>query len=292
MTLETDLALEAAELWSSQGGNAGKLQGVESHTRSYNGFTVTEVNVLTEHGAEQIGKPVGQYLTLSIGARERQSAGHFHRAADAVGALLRELLPQGGTNRAALVVGLGNRAITPDAVGPWAVDSTVVTRHLIEHVPDCFSGFRPVAAVATGVLGTTGIESGELVKALCERIQPAVVIAVDALAARSVDRLCTTIQLADTGIIPGSGVGNTRFALTREELGVPVLAVGVPTIIRASALAEDLHSEADAERLGNLLVTPKDIDATAAELAKIIGYGVSVALQEGLEVEDVELFLG
>ncbi|MCD8051961.1 MAG: GPR endopeptidase, partial [Clostridiales bacterium] len=192
----------------------------------------------------------------------------------------------------ALVVGLGNRAITPDAVGPWAVDHTVVTRHLVARLPETFGDFRPVAAVATGVLGTTGVESGELVKALCQRLRPAVVIAIDALAARSARRLCSTIQLTDTGIVPGSGVGNARFALTREELGVPVLAVGVPTVVRAATLAADLGAdEGQRETLGGLLVTPKDIDALAAELARIIGYGVTMALQEGVTLEDVEYLL-
>ncbi|MCD7843015.1 MAG: GPR endopeptidase, partial [Clostridiales bacterium] len=169
---------------------------------------------------------------------------------------------------------------------------TVVTRHLVARLPETFGDFRPVAAVATGVLGTTGVESGELVKALCQRLRPAVVIAIDALAARSARRLCSTIQLADTGIVPGSGVGNARFALTREELGVPVLAVGVPTVVRAATLAADLGADEDQrETLGSLLVTSKDIDALAAELAQIIGYGVTMALQEGITLEDVEYLL-
>lgn len=291
MIHETDLILEATELWKSRPGDPGKLPGVATKESVREGFPLTEVRVLDKTGAEAVGKPVGTYLTLEIGGREGRESDFFSRAVEAVAKELKKLLPKSAKG-SALVVGLGNRAITPDAVGPWAVDKTVVTRHLVARLPKAFGEFRPVSAVATGVLGTTGVESGELVKALCDRIQPEVVIAVDALAARSAGRLCTTIQLADTGIVPGSGVGNARFALTKEALGVPVMAIGVPTIVRASVLAAGLGSGSEEqEQLGDLLVTPKDIDASAAELAKIIGYGVTMALQEGLSLADIDMFL-
>lgn len=290
MNFETDLILEATELWRPQPGDPGELPGVQTMETICEGFRRTEVRVTDRTGAEAVGKPVGTYLTLDIGPQESHTSSFFPRAAEAVAVCVRHLLP--GTLKSALVVGLGNRAITPDAVGPWTVDHTVVTRHLVERTPDSFGFFRPVAAVATGVLGTTGVESGELVKALCERIRPSVVIAVDALAARSAGRLCTTIQLADSGIVPGSGVGNARFALTEEGLGVPVIAIGVPTIIRAATLAADLDGRDDRrEALGSLLVTPKDIDAQAAELARILGFGLSMALQNGVTLEDVEQLL-
>jgi spore protease len=291
MDFQTDLALEATELWQKQAGDPGRLSGVTTREYKREGFLVTEVKVLNEEGAEAVGKPVGTYLTLELGAWEERSPSFFFRCAEAISGALKALLPE-GEQGCALVVGLGNRAVTPDAIGAWAVEKTVVTRHLITHIPEAFDAYRPVAAVAAGVLGTTGLESGELVQALCQQIHPSVIIAVDALAARSASRLCTTIQLADTGIVPGSGVGNARFALTEESLGIPVLAVGVPTVVRAGTLAADLGgSQQEQGELKDLFVTTKDIDTQAAELAKSIGYGVSMALQDGVTVEDVELLL-
>ena len=174
------------------------------------------------------------------------------------------------------------------------------TRHLVEQVPEHFGSFRPVAALAAGVLGTTGVESGELVRAVVEKIRPACVVVVDALASRSLSRVCTTVQLADTGIVPGSGVGNARFALNQETLGVPVIAVGVPTVVDAATLASDVLAQAGRDDLDpealrgagdGLLVTPRDIDARVADLAKVIGYGINLALQPGLTIADIDLFL-
>ena len=200
----------------------------------------------------------------------------------------------------ALVVGLGNRAITPDAVGPGAADHTLVTRHLIDQAPEHFGDFRPVAALAAGVLGTTGVESGELAQAVAGKVKPGCVIAVDALAARSLDRICATVQLSDTGIVPGSGVGNHRFALNAETLGVPVIAVGVPTVVDGATLALDILEEVGRDDLdpaalrgvgGSLMVTPRDIDQRVKDMAKVIGFGIDLALHPRLSVEDVELFL-
>lgn len=281
---ETDLILEATELWRSREGDPGELEGIVTHERTCQGLKVTEVEVLNEKGAEAAGKPVGRYLTVELEPREKQRSDSFQRNVEVLAELLSSMLPEG--DGSALVVGLGNRDVTPDAVGPWAVDSVVVTRHLVRRFPETFGDFRPVSAVATGVLGTTGVESGELVAAICRQIQPSVVIAADALAARSVSRLCCTLQLADSGIVPGSGVGNARFALNEKVLGVPVLAVGVPTVIRASALGNRQEKE-----LEDLIVTPKDIDSTAAELAKMIGFGVTKALQPRISVEEIRMML-
>ena len=293
----TDLALEAAQLWRE--GGAGELTGVTQAETTREGWPVTTVRVLDDRGAKAIGKPVGTYVTVDLSALVRREEDAFGRAARAVAAELNGLLklPEGAP---ALVVGLGNRAITPDNIGPAAADHTMVTRHLVEKVPEHFGAFRPVAALAAGVLGTTGVESGELVRAVTEKIRPACVIAVDALAARSLSRVCTTVQLSDTGITPGSGVGNARAALNRGSLGVPVIAVGVPTVVDGATLAADLLAEAgqahpDPRALRGagegLMVTPRDIDARVADLAKVVGFGINLALQTGLTVEDVELFL-
>ena len=293
----TDLAVEAAQLWRE--GSAGELRGVEQEESTREGYPVTTVRIVDEEGAKAIGKPVGTYVTITLDGLARREEDAFGRAARAVAAELAALLklPEGAP---ALVVGMGNRAITPDNIGPAAADHTMVTRHLVEQVPEHFGSFRPVAALAAGVLGTTGVESGELVKAVTEKICPSCVIAVDALASRSLSRVCNTIQLADTGITPGSGVGNARAALDRRSLGVPIIAVGVPTVVDGATLAADLLAEAGQADLDpqalqgageGVLVTPRDIDAKVTDLAKVVGFGINLALQPGLTVEDVELFL-
>ena len=285
----TDLALEAKELWTESAEKETKLEGVRARDSLREGYQVTTVDILDEQGAEVAG-------SISQSGKEEDA---FGRAARAIAAELNGLLklPEEAT---CLVVGLGNRAITPDAIGPGVADHTMVTRHLVEQAPEHFGSFRPVAALAAGVLGTTGVESGELVKAVAEKIRPGCIIAVDALASRSMDRVCTTVQLANTGIVPGSGVGNHRAALNRETLGVPVIAVGVPTVVDAGTLAADILAEAGQEGLDpealagageGLMVTPRDIDQRVADLVKVIGYGINLALQPGLTIEDVDLFL-
>ena len=220
----------------------------------------------------------------------RREQDSFPRAVRALAGLLESLLPQKGD---ALVVGLGNRAITPDLIGPLAADSTLVTRHLVAQLPEHFGGFRSVAALVPGVLATTGIESGQLVQAAAQQLCPACVIAVDALASRSAERLCRTVQISDAGIIPGSGVGNHRMALNRDTLGVPVIAVGVPTVVEASTLIMDLLGKEDSTDLpGNdLFVTPREVDSRVADLGRVIGYAVSMALNPGLSVEDLDMLL-
>ena len=295
----TDLALEAKELWTESAEKETKLEGVRARDSLREGYQVTTVDILDEQGASSLGKPVGSYVTVQLEALARREEDAFGRAARAIAAELNGLLklPEEAT---CLVVGLGNRAITPDAIGPGVADHTMVTRHLVEQAPEHFGSFRPVAALAAGVLGTTGVESGELVKAVAEKIRPGCIIAVDALASRSMDRVCTTVQLANTGIVPGSGVGNHRAALNRETLGVPVIAVGVPTVVDAGTLAADILAEAGQEGLDpealagageGLMVTPRDIDQRVADLVKVIGYGINLALQPGLTIEDVDLFL-
>ena len=295
----TDLALEAKELWTESAEKETKLEGVRARDSLREGYQVTTVDILDEQGASSLGKPVGSYVTVQLDALARREEDAFGRAARAIAAELNGLLklPEEAT---CLVVGLGNRAITPDAIGPGVADHTMVTRHLVEQAPEHFGSFRPVAALAAGVLGTTGVESGELVKAVADKIRPGCIIAVDALASRSMDRVCTTVQLANTGIVPGSGVGNHRAALNRETLGVPVIAVGVPTVVDAGTLAADILAEAGQEGLDpealagageGLMVTPRDIDQRVADLVKVIGYGINLALQPGLTIEDVDLFL-
>ena len=290
----TDLALEARELWQESAGKATRLSGVEAKDYVREGFPVTSVRVLDHRGQQALGKPPGTYVTLTLDGLQRREEGAFGRAARALAVELAALLPQSEPGAPVLVAGLGNRAITPDAIGPQVHEHTLVTRHLVSQVPEHFGSFRPVVSLATGVLGTTGMESGELVQSLCRSLHPAFVVAVDALASRSLQRLCRTVQLADTGITPGSGVGNHRFSLTQESLGVPVIAVGVPTVVDAATLAADLTDCDDLPDLGagrDLLVTPKDIDSQVKDLSKVIGYAIDLALQPGLTVADLDMLL-
>ena len=290
----TDLALEAKEIWEEGAAEAAVLEGVEAASGEREGFHTETVRILDRRGEEALGKPAGRYVTLTLDGLARREEGAFGRAARAVAGELAGLMEGVPTGGLALVVGLGNRAITPDALGPKVHDYTLVTRHLVEGCPEHLGGFRPVAALSAGVLGTTGMESGELVQAVCRRLKPACVVAVDALASRSLKRLCRTVQLSDTGIAPGSGVGNHRAALDRASLGVPVLAVGVPTVVDGATLAADLLGTAELPPLGegrDLLVTPKDIDSQVSDLAKVIGYGIGLALHPGLRVEDLDLLL-
>ena len=292
----TDLALEARELWQESAEKTTRLSGVKATKQRSEGYPVTRVDILDERGEKALGKPRGTYRTIDLTALWQRKSDFFERAVRAVGGQLKELLPGEGT---VLVIGLGNGAMTPDAVGPLAADSVLVTRHLIAAMPRHFSGFRPVAVFRTGVLGTTGVESAEAVRGLVAQVEPSLVIAVDALASRRVGRVCTTVQLSDTGIIPGSGVGNHRSALNQEALGVPVFAIGVPTVVDSATLAADLLEESgirdyDGEALQksrqNLMVTPRDIDQQVRDLSKVVGYGINWALQD-LEIEEINALL-
>ena len=271
----TDLAAEMRE-----NAGSGELQGVRAGEWQTRGFDVTRVDILDERGAEKLCKPVGSYITISARALAERRPESFADGAQTLAELLRELLPKPG--ELTLVAGLGNAAMTPDAVGPLAVEYTLATRHLKRTMPQEFEGLSPVCAVRPGVLGATGIESAEMIKSVCERVAAVQVIAIDALAAASLDRLCATIQLTDAGIVPGSGVGNDRAALSSETLGVPVIAIGVPTVVDAAAFSDE-------EAAKGMFVTPRDIDASVRSLAKLIGYAVNLALHDGLTIADIDL---
>ncbi len=293
----TDLAVEAHQLWREGAGRTTRLRGVKAEETEREGFPATVVDVLDEEGAAAIGKPVGRYVTLELEGLLRREEDSFRRSAKAIAREVEGLVPDSGT---ALVVGLGNRAVTPDLVGPLAVDHLLVTRHLVEGMPDRFGDLRPVAAAAPGVLASTGVESGDVTAALVERLGVSCVVAVDALASRAVERLCRTVQLSDAGLAPGSGVGNCRTALDRATLGVPVIAVGVPTVVDGATLALDLLEKAGMEEVSRedlgdlsdgLFVTPREIDSRVADLARAIGYGVSMGLNPSLTVDDLMLLL-
>ena len=281
----SDLILEAAENITAEGKKAAELQGVRTLKSRRCGYDITTMHVTTRSAADALGKPVGRYVTLDLRPYFQRQTGFFARGVECLRSELTALFPPCEKNRSFLVVGLGNRALTADAIGPMALESLLVTRHMVRELPRQFVQFTPVEAFTPGVLASTGMETLELVRAVVRETCPAAVIAVDALAARSRERLCATVQLSDTGLTPGSGVGNYRRALNEETLGIPVIAVGIPTVIDASDLGNTDNGEP-------LFVTPRDIDSRVRELSRLVGYGVSLALQPSLTIDDVTGLLG
>ena len=293
MAFRTDLAVEAIENHKT----AAALPHVRQSDRMLESFAVHEVRILSEDAAREIGKPQGRYLTLELDALIRREEDAFPRACKALSTLLRELLPR-PNDGPVLIAGLGNRMITPDAIGPQTADHVIATRHLVAQSPAIFADWRPVSALAPGVLGQTGVETGEVICGVLDRVRPAAVIAVDALAAGRLSRLLRTVQLADTGITPGAGVGNARTALNEETLGVPVIAVGVPTVVDGATLAHEISSQLgqpDCEALDDLsqpvMITTRDIDREVADISRMIGYAVNMALHPHLSVADIDLYL-
>ena len=293
MAFRTDLAVEAIENHKT----AAALPHVRQSDRTLEGFAVHEVRILSEDAAREIGKPQGRYLTLELDALIRREEDAFPRACKALSTLLRELLPH-PNDGPVLIAGLGNRMITPDAIGPQTADHVIATRHLVAQSPAIFADWRPVSALVPGVLGQTGVETGEVICGVLDRVRPAAVIAVDALAAGRLSRLLRTVQLADTGITPGSGVGNARAALNQETLGVPVIAVGVPTVVDGATLAQEISSQLGqpaCEALDDLsqpvMITTRDIDREVADISRMIGYAVNMALHPHLSVADIDLYL-
>ncbi|MCL2563219.1 MAG: GPR endopeptidase [Oscillospiraceae bacterium] len=295
--IRTDLAVEAKELWAESAPETTALPGVKAEDIKCRGYDVTRVQILNREGERALNKPQGTYVTVELDALIRREEDAFSRGVEAI---REQLLPLLGLvkNDSVLVVGLGNRAITPDAIGPVTAKHTLATRHLVEQVPEHFGNFRRVTVVQTGVLGTTGMESAEVVRALASQFRPDRIIAVDALASRKLSRICRTVQISDTGIAPGSGVGNHRAELSRETLGVPVIAVGVPTVVDAGTLAADLLEESGRGQIapndfgdfgGGMIVTPKEIDTQVADISKLVGYALNCTLHEGLTVEDVDM---
>ena len=294
MPYRTDLA-DVSHACCLSEGKAEQIPGVTAEEQWDDGFAVTIVSVLDEQGAKAIGKPIGTYSTIRLDPLIQRKEDAFSRACTIFSRHLRGLLPK--TAKEILVAGIGNPSITPDAIGPLAVQHVMVTRHMTKAMPAYFSRFRPVSAVSPGVLGTTGIETGEVLKGVVSRSHPDCVIAIDALAARSTDRLCTTIQLSDTGIVPGSGIGNARTAVDHATLGVPVIAVGVPTVVDAETFVWEHLEQGTApgptlsRHTKQMMVTPREIDTRVADLSKLIGYGINFALHPDLTRSDMELFL-
>ena len=283
----TDLALESALQLGITEKKAKNIPGVNVLEGLYDGYTVTSVTVENESGSQALGRSIGTYITLDLQPYFQRQTHYFSRGVNCMAQHLRQLLPPLDRSDCVLVAGLGNRYMACDAVGPIALDNLLVTRHM----KDTAFPFQPVAAIATGVASQSGMEAADLICGFVSQISPAAVIVIDALCARSRHRLCATIQLSDTGLTPGSGVGNHRHPIDRQALGVPVLSVGIPTVIAGAVLAEELTGAAS-EPDHSLFVTPRDVDSRARELGRLVGYGISAALQPQLSVEDITGLLG
>lgn len=298
MGIRTDLAIESTKI---EGGIPQK--GVEIDQYRGGELSFTAVEVKTREAAQAIGKPVGRYITAELSSPSDLAEARTGEAA-AIAGELRRLLPQEGT---VLVVGLGNREITPDALGPLVISDVLATRHFEGRLMEesGLSSLRPVASLAPGVLGQTGMETGEIIRSVVGEIEPAAVIAIDALAARSLSRLGCTIQLADCGIAPGSGVANRRKELSQETLGVPVISMGIPTVVDGETLAFDLlyrpegASEESMEQLRqmfqpqgrSMMVTPREVDQMVERGAKLISMAINLALQPDLSAEEITYLL-
>ena len=276
MQVRTDLAEEAQALWRQSAGKTTQLEGVKARSWEEHGVGRHQVQILNEQGEKALGKPRGTYETLWVPGDGRPTP----EAAEALGEAVRDLLDLRG-GESVLVVGLGNRAMTPDAVGPLSAGCILVTRHLRQQLPQIFAGVRPVSALVPGVLGTTGVESAEIVQSVVEATRPDRVVVVDALAAGSADRLCRVIQVTDAGIVPGSGVGNSRAAFSAETLGVPVVAVGAPTVMDARQPGEQEP----------LMVTPRDVDARVRRLSSLISAGINAALFPDWSYDEIAQFV-
>lgn len=282
MEIRTDLALEARE---AVRGQEEEIRGVtleETYDKELE-LKVTKVVIKTKNGAKIMGKPIGTYITLESPFLCDEEEEHHHKIAERLAETLRELLPEAEQEKSVLVVGLGNRDVTADALGPAAVDHLFINRHIIlEFGTAAYNRERmnQVSSIVPGVMARTGMESAEIVRGVTKQTNPDLIIVIDALAARSTKRLNRTIQVTDTGIHPGSGVGNNRHAMTQESLGVPVIAIGIPTVVDAATIVHDAVKEwkNSTTELHNMYVTGKDIDAVIATLSLTVAEAVNEAL--------------
>ena len=295
--IRTDLALEAHEI----NAQAGREDGIRTEEETIDGFSITTVHVGEGEGERLAKKKAGTYINVDVGKSWLLASEGFAALVALLAGQLRKLFPADFSGTA-LVVGLGNYDITADSIGPKAVEQVVVTRHLRTLNPQLYesAGFGDLCAFAPGVLGQTGMESAEIVRSIVEAVRPSLIVAIDALASRRLARLATTVQLCDTGIYPGAGVSNRRSELSAETLGVPVISIGVPTVVDAATLAYDLLGEnADEKTAAALLagdgkdmfITLKESDVITKQTARLLGFAINRAFHGELSVEEMEELL-
>lgn len=312
--VRTDLALESKEKFEK---DHVEVKGVRVETQQLSAdIHVTRVYIDTENGARIMGKPRGSYITMEAGDMMEEDENRQKKVSVELAKILRDMMPETDSRQSVLVVGLGNRQVTPDALGPYVVDHMMITRHIIREFGPCaleYPGGNMVSAIVPGVMAQTGMESSEIIAGIIKKTNPDLVVVVDALAARSVRRLNRTIQITDTGINPGSGVGNHRHAINQESVGVPVIAIGVPTVVDAATIVSDTMDELvtamessrmwqglgkslttldDMEKrelvrellspnLNTMFVTPKDIDEAVRNLSHTVADGLNLAFSSG-----------
>ena len=287
MRLRTDLAVEAREI-------AGEhIGGVDFQTYGENGLSISRMTVRTERARQAMGKEIGTYITVELPSLTDNFTAADKRL-QTIGAEIRRLLPVHGL---LLVAGLGNRDITPDSLGPRTADRVLATRHITGEIARAtgLDRLRPVAVMCTGVTGQTGIETGEYLLSVVKRIRPNAVIAVDALASRRLERLGRTLQISDTGISPGAGVGNHRSRISSETIGVPVISVGVPTVVDVQTLAGDLlGSDFKDDQIKGLspdgqrmVVIPNEIDLLTDRASRLIAFSLNAAMHNDFSLSDL-----
>lgn len=308
----TDLALERRDLYKKANNIEKEVDGIETTEEKIGeDITVSKVKILNENGENAIGKKKGNYITIDIKNLKIAGEDEIQKASEVVTKELKDIINNlVSPEDPILIVGLGNLYVTPDALGPRVVQDIDITRHILEYMPNVLEqGTRSVSAVSPGVLGTTGIETLEILKGIVDNIKPKLIIVIDALASRSIARISSTIQIADTGIVPGAGVGNARKELTINTLGIPVIAMGVPTCVEAATIAADsldlfiqkvqeeaqsndflnkLQDEDKYEMIKevlapqdyNFIVTPKEIDELIENMSSVVARGINFAIQK------------
>lgn len=290
MELRTDLAVEAREIADED------LKDVDYREEEVGGLFIERLDVKTKRAGQLMGKDAGRYVTVNLPPLTDNIRDTDERL-PIISQEIRRLLPVNGS---VLVVGLGNPEITPDALGPLCVSKVLATRHITGEIARStgLDKLRSVAVLQTGVTGQTGIETGELILSVVKRIKPTAVIVIDALASRRLERLGCTLQISDTGIAPGAGVGNHRTKICKETLGVPVIALGVPTVVDAVTLVSDLVCIEDESEQSNLrekvsprgstmVVTPKEIDLLIERASRLLSLSINMALHTNIEVSDL-----
>lgn len=322
LTVYTDLATEAREMAVKRTG--GEIQGVSVIEERKDYSVVTRIEVMNEEASKAIGKPVGEYVTIEAQGMSTNNREVHNQLSGVIGEELERLIDFDRLDKkdpSIFVVGLGNWNATPDALGPKVIHYMMITRHLYDEVPpELKEGLRSVCALSPGVMGLTGLETAEIIKGVVERVKPDVIIAIDALAARNVSRMGTTVQMSNTGIHPGSGLGKKRLGITQESMGVPVIAMGIPTVVYAQTIAHDAIDKlfstpqfagGDAESFnridaqyknqvisevlrpffGSLVVTPKGIDELIQDMSRCIAGGINVALHPEITVDNLSMYL-
>lgn len=306
----TDLASERRDIFKKANHLEDEIDGIEAEEIEENEkIKITKVKVTNQSGADSIGKPIGNYITIDIKKLKVATNEDIQKAADVLSRELKSLIDKHSVAiDEILIVGLGNQYVTPDSLGPKVIADIDVTRHILKYMPEVLDpNTRPVSAISPGVLGTTGIETLEILKGIVDNTKPKLLIIIDALASKSIERISSTIQLADTGITPGAGVGNTRKEISKDSLGIPVIAIGIPTVVEAATIAADsidlfiekLQNEAKSnEYLNNLkeqdkyseikealmpgdynfIVTPKEIDELIENMKDVVARGINMSL--------------